>query len=518
MAAANLAIDAGVLSEWQRMLSVAAGGIEVLSLQLAGEKITLAGAFQAASAAELWSTLAAQGSAALALAPAPLAPGAKPSLLPPRPECRLWLARLEAGGCVFVSFVPEGVHPKSKMLYASARDDLRRNLPGASECLGADYHASEVSELSAAAFAVWAKRDATEAMSSRELQAADIKKTINAERAAMPVRAVGSMQKVPFVLGDSLKQALGGFKGMPSGAPALRWLEVRVGSAAASGSSGGGGGGGGIAEVLELASSGAEGEVKALTAVVWQPAAAEPRFFITMPMCSSSSSSSGSGSGSGAAASSPEPTAASEGAEGGSGSAAEASAPAHPVLLIYHCPEGSKPKARMQYSTAKTALQDSLASEGVVIAKTVSLARPAPNFPNSSPFSLSLSPSYMLFSHAYTICPPVRLLVGKQNLAPPTHCSPSHTTTTTTTTQAETRDEDDIATAFTEFALNPLAKKVSGMAIAEASAGSAKEAAQAAIAASPSSAASRFGGRALPGMPGMMSPAGFKLPGLGEKK
>jgi hypothetical protein len=81
--------------------------------------------------------------------------------------------------------------------------------------------------------------------------------------------------------------------------------------------------------------------------------------------------------------------------------------------------------------------------------------------------------------------------------------------------QSETRDEDDIATAFSEFSINPVAKKVSGVAIAEASASTAKAEAQAEEAKSP---AARFGGRALPGMPMGMSPAAFKLPGLGEKK
>ena len=500
MAAANLAIDEAVLSEWARLSSSAAAGCDVLPLQLAGERITLAGgapAPPAPDAAQLWAALGAQAAAALTPPPAPLAPGAKPSLLPPRPECRLWLARGCAsdapGAWLLVAFTPEGVHPKNKMLYASARDDLRRGLPGASERLGTDYHASEPAEVAQGAFDAWRRRDSSEAMSSRERQVADMGRALNAERAAMPVAVapVSSMQRVAFALGAPLREALAGFKG-GAGAPAARWLEVRLGGGAA-GAAGGGGGGSSSSsgEVFELAASGAAGDAKALTAAVWQPAAAEPRFFITMPECSGSSGSGSGGSGGGAAAAAEEGA----GAEGGSGAAAEAPAqPSHPVLLVYHCPEGAKPKARMLYSTAKSALQAALATEGVALSKTVSVGGQGSGAaPRSTLAQLSLLLSHAR-THAHTAARPLPSL------------------------QAETRDEDDVATAFADFALSPLAKQVSGMAIAVASVGAAKAEAIEAEAQAAKSPASRFGGRALPGMPVGASPAGFRLPGLGEKK
>jgi hypothetical protein len=414
MAAANLAVDAAVLAEWGRLTGAApSAACDVLPLALAGERIALAGApAHAASAGELWASLGAQAAAALTPAPAPLAPGAKPALLAPRPECRLWLVRGLAGEApsawVFVAFTPEGVHPKQKMLYASARDDLRRALPGAGERLGTDYHASEVAEVAEGAFAAWRRRDSSEAMSSRERQVADIGRTINAERAAMPVAAVSSMQRAAYALGAPLREALAGFKAAAAAAPAVRWLEVRLGSGssgsgsgAAAGGGGGGGGGGGasaMGEVFELVASGAAGDAKTLTATVWQPAATEPRFFVTMPECSSASASSGGGAPAAAAAA----AAAEEGApaEGAAPAAAAAAAPSHPILLIYHCPEGAKPKARMLYSTAKTALQAALAAEGLVLSKTVREARAALSFPF---FSLSPSLSHSLtHTHART--------------------------------------------------------------------------------------------------------------------
>jgi hypothetical protein len=291
-----------------------------------------------------WTALAASASAALTPSPAPLAPGAKPSLLPPRPEPRLWLVSDAAlglppapggGGALFtvVSFTPEGVHPREKMLYASARDCVRAALGGERFRVG-NYHVTEVAELGAGAFADWRRRDASEAMSSRERAVAEVVKSEAVERAAMPARGAPMMQKLAFSMDAGLKAAAAGF-----GAGAARWLEVRI----AAGGSGGG-------EVLELAASGPESAPAALVKRVWDPAAAEPRFFLTAPDV---------------VAAPPEaPPADGEGGGGGG-------SPARPILLIYHCPEFAKPKARMLYSTAKTALQTALAAEGVAVAKTV---------------------------------------------------------------------------------------------------------------------------------------------------
>lgn len=81
--------------------------------------------------------------------------------------------------------------------------------------------------------------------------------------------------------------------------------------------------------------------------------------------------------------------------------------------------------------------------------------------------------------------------------------------------QSETRDEDDISTAFCDFCAAPMAKAVSGLSIAEASVSAARAEAEAEASKTP--AAARFGGRALPGMPGMSPGGGFRLPGMGNK-
>lgn len=316
------------------------------TLYVAGERIThREDAFSGPAVA--WAALAASAAAALSPAPPALAPGAKPSLLPPRPEPRLWLLSDSAlglppaagGGGLYtvVSFTPEGVHPREKMLFASARDCVRAAL-GSERFRVGNYHVTEAAELGAAPFADWRRRDASEAMSQRERAVAEVVKGEAVERAAMPARGAPMMQKLAFTLDEALKAAAAGF-----GGAAARWLEVRI----AAGSGGGGGGG----EVLELVASGPESTAAALAKRVWDPAAAEPRFFLTAPDVADAAA----------------PAPASEGAEGGGAPPA----PARPLLLIYHCPEFAKPKARMLYSTAKTALQTALAAEGVVVTKTV---------------------------------------------------------------------------------------------------------------------------------------------------
>jgi hypothetical protein len=367
-----LAVDPALIASFASAADVC------YALHVSGERITHREERWAAPA-DAWAALSAGAAAALAPSPPPPAPGAKPSLLPPRPEPRLWLLSDGAlglpaapgGGSLFtvVSFTPEGVHPREKMLYASARDCVRAALGGERFRVG-NYHATEAAELAPAAFAEWRKRDASEAMSLRERAVAEVVRGEAVERAAMPARGAPILQKLAFSLDGALKAAAAGF-----GAGAARWLEVRVAAAA-----GGGGGGGG--EVLELAASGAESAASALVKRVWDPAAAEPRFFLTAPDVAGEAP-------------------AADGEGGGA-------APARPLLLLYHCPEFAKPKARMLYSTAKTALQAALAAEGVVVTKTVRPA-PAPPPPPTPFFSSARAPLPPSLTHAR---PLLHLAVG----------------------------------------------------------------------------------------------------------
>ena len=330
MAAANLFIDDNLKSAWSNFSEYSGTSTPVLSLSVSSERVTLAESTEVAAGEGLWSYLTSQ--ATLALSPPAVASGSKPSILPPRPEPRLWLTRVGSGRPIFVSFTPEGVHPRNKMLYASARDDLRRGLSGASSLLGADYHASEVGELSEGAFSEWARRDAAEAMSSRERQAAEVSKAITHELATMPVRAVGGMQKVPFTLHPDLlasaamlRSQHNGEDSSPAAPPACRWMEVRVGDNQAG------------TDTLECGSSGSEAAVKPLSELFFACSPNEPRFFLTAPDTSLTPSG------------------------------------LYPLLLIYHCPELAKPKLRMKYSTAKGALLESLSGAGISVGKVVRL-------------------------------------------------------------------------------------------------------------------------------------------------
>jgi hypothetical protein len=271
---------------------------------------------------------------------------------------------------MFVAFTAEGVHPRQKMLYASARDDVRRAL-GAERFQVGDYYVSEAAELSAAAYASWRRRDAGEAMSSRERMVADVNRQVNAERASAPVRSVASMQKVPVTLAAELSSALEAWRSSSSAcassaaaaAAGLGWLEIRVDAApAAAGGAPSPGGAPPAGELLQLCASGPQRSAAELLARIGEPGSAEPRFWLTAPEVSPAAEAA-------AAAAAAASAAASGGAE--EGAAASASATSLPLLLIYHCPELAKPKTRMLYSTAKTALTTALASAGVLVAKTV---------------------------------------------------------------------------------------------------------------------------------------------------
>ena len=69
--------------------------------------------------------------------------------------------------------MPDDVHPKTKMMYAAARDDTKRALDPAR--FSHDYHVVETEDVTAAAFAEWSDRRRETAMSAQELRAAAAK-------------------------------------------------------------------------------------------------------------------------------------------------------------------------------------------------------------------------------------------------------------------------------------------------------------------------------------------------------
>jgi hypothetical protein len=303
----------------------------------------------------LWLVLEAQASglmaAAAAAAPAaPAAGGGAPRAAPAaRPETRVWVVRAPptapgdaalADAWLLVGFTPEGAHPRDKMVAAAARDDVRRVL-GAEHFVVGDYFCAEPAALTAAAFREWRRRDASEAMSARELAARDVDRAVAAERASAAAPRGMGMALAPaaaYALDADVRAALPALAARGGGAG---WLELRLGGAAGAAAGAAApspGGAAPAATTLTLAASGAERGAADLAARA-AAGADEPRFFLTRP-------------------------------DVGAPADADADAPP-PLLLIYHCPEGAKPRARMAYSTAKPALVKALAAEGVAVAKTV---------------------------------------------------------------------------------------------------------------------------------------------------
>ena len=128
-----------------------------------------------------------------------------------------------------VSFVPESTPPKTKMLLAAARDDVKKSLEAARlspdfakllltvqkedskrELEGSrftpDYAVTERDELTAAAFQQWRSRDRESAMSARELAMQVVIAESNAARLASGGKMAG-MAQVPFKLDDKVLQA-----------------------------------------------------------------------------------------------------------------------------------------------------------------------------------------------------------------------------------------------------------------------------------------------------------------------
>lgn len=106
-----------------------------------------------------------------------------------------------------VSFIPEGVPPRQKMLLATAREELKRAVPS-SLGVGPDYQVTELEELAPAAFDTWSDRRREDAMSSRELEVARVEAEANVMRMAAGGARVASMATVQFSVGPDLVSAL----------------------------------------------------------------------------------------------------------------------------------------------------------------------------------------------------------------------------------------------------------------------------------------------------------------------
>ena len=152
MAKAGLTIDARLKAAWD---AAEAGGeepVQFLAVAVEGSSVHLRGEVSRGTG-DVDAVFALLSAAALA---------------PPGGPGLFLLRNASSGGrWALVSFVPEETHPKTKMLLAAARDDLKRELGGASR-FGADYHVSEASDLTATAYAAWQSRDRESAMSESE--------------------------------------------------------------------------------------------------------------------------------------------------------------------------------------------------------------------------------------------------------------------------------------------------------------------------------------------------------------
>jgi Cofilin/tropomyosin-type actin-binding protein len=102
------------------------------------------------------------------------------------------------------TYVPEGVHPKTKMLLAAARDDVKRNLEASR--FSPDYAVTEKEDLTAKAYLEWRNRDRQSAMSSREIMMQTVMAETNAARMNSGPKMAG-MAQVPFKLDDTVVQA-----------------------------------------------------------------------------------------------------------------------------------------------------------------------------------------------------------------------------------------------------------------------------------------------------------------------
>jgi hypothetical protein len=248
------------------------------------------------------------------------------------------LYALRTGGAewTLVSFVPEGVHPKTKMTLAHARDDVKKACAPGGVAFAADYHVTEAEEATLAAFLAWRDRsDRSGAMSSLEKQMAAARLDEEEERerqvkaAAAAGAGAGGGNGLRPLTGSALRMLVGsgGEPPVALSPPAKAALE-RLGSAA------GGASGGLVALALtahaggapsaDLASEAAPGADLAAAAVAAVNAApTEPRVLLVRP-------------------------------PGG---------PAVAALLL-HVPEGAPPRARVAASGARRGVTAAAAGAG----------------------------------------------------------------------------------------------------------------------------------------------------------
>lgn len=329
MAKANLTVDPAFLEAFSAArLRVGAAPVDYFTLKVDNSSVVLVGSGAVGDdRVGVFSVISAQAADLLTAAAAapPLITGAAA-----RPEARIWVVRAPPVGSsvdiaaladawLVVGFTPEGVHPRAKMLAAAARDDVRR-VAGSEHFVLGDFFGTEPSDFAEAAFNVWRSRDSNDAMSTRELAAREVDRTIAMERASLgaatPMRM--SLASESFTLDAALTSAIGVF---PNHSEA-GFVEIRVDG-----------------NVLGALTSGKERAGDVLVKLIAAPAAEEPRFWLLRPNCIA-------------------------------GVVSDESAP--PLLLVYHCPELAKPKMRMTYSTAKAQLIEALGETGAAVTRTVS--------------------------------------------------------------------------------------------------------------------------------------------------
>mmetsp|Transcript_4426 Transcript_4426/g.5130 ORF Transcript_4426/g.5130 Transcript_4426/m.5130 type:complete len:378 (+) Transcript_4426:86-1219(+) len=206
---------------------------------------------------------------------------------------------------VLISYVPDGCKVRSRMLYASAGEDIKQRLGHSN--FKADVHVTDTAELTPAQIYNHVRREAKDLpLNEKEILLKEEKK------AAFQLKA-NAMNVVPFKTDEKFMDALSKF-----GSQELNLLEILVtgkecieaGSLVSSSSS-------------DLSSSTIE--------------KAEPRFYLVR-----------------------RPTLS-----------------ANVTYFVYTCPENSKVRSRMLFSTSKAAVTNYLAENGIEVSKFVEVSDPA---------------------------------------------------------------------------------------------------------------------------------------------
>jgi hypothetical protein len=345
MARANLKLDEALIA----VLNDAEGSARAVGIEIAGENVTVGKmhvisppAGEGGSEPGLWATLAVE--AQKDKEPQRTEEGEGGTMFVRRMlagQPRLWAVRLPSSPrWVLVSYVPADAHPRQKILYASARDDVKRALGGPA-AFAPDYHVTELPELSADAYAAWASRDSRDAMTRSEIEQAEARAEVEAHRSTLQTR-VQTIAAVPFATDEGLAGTLAAFappaagefcaEGAPPTPGAPSWLEVAVRPAAVPepAPSPRAKGAPAAQEVLALTNSGPATDHAELTDIICA-SGSDPRFFLLKPT------------------------------PPGMGR----------VLLLMHIPEGSKPKVRMTYATAKAAVVEAAGVAGLAIFRMV---------------------------------------------------------------------------------------------------------------------------------------------------